>query len=167
MDSRKQQEYGERYSDRSQPIRKRPAIFNKVSEIEPQKHYNITVKVMKIEHQVTLKRVEGDPIKIVICLVGDESGSARIILKEKQIAFAEVGAVLNLRNVQARIARDKLRLEVSIWGKIEKATDVSIVLLSNFIRKKWARSIRRTIFPKSSTRLLLAEENIKAGRKGN
>ena len=121
MEPRKQQEY----EDRSQPIRKRPAIFNKISEIEPQKHYNVTVKVIKVENQVTLKRVEAEPIKMAICLVGDESGCARVILKDKQITFAEVGATLNLRNVQARIARDKLRLEVSIWGKIEKATDVS------------------------------------------
>ena len=119
-------EYYDRSAPREGPIKKRPAIFNKIGEIEPQKHYNLAVKVVKVENHLTLKRVEGEAVKIAICLVGDETGCARLMLKDKQCVFAEVNAVLNLRNAQARIAKDKLRLEVTIWGKVEKADVIYI-----------------------------------------
>ena len=102
----------------------RKAFFDNIKDFEPQRHYNTIVKIVKVESLVEIKRVDSVPMKMAICLVGDETGCAKLFLKEAQTAFAKEGEYLILRNVQARIVKERIRLEVSIWGKIEKSAEV-------------------------------------------
>ena len=98
----------------------RKPVFNKLKDIEPMKRYNVTVKVLKVENTTKIKRIDADPVDIAICLVGDETGCGRVMLKNVQVQFAKEGNTLILRNALARIVKERLRLEVDIWGKVEK-----------------------------------------------
>ncbi len=98
----------------------RKPIYNKLKDIEPMKRYNVIVKVIKVENTTKIKRIDADPVDIAICLVGDETGCARVMLKNAQVAFAKPNDTLILRNALARITKERLRLEVDIWGKVEK-----------------------------------------------
>src|ERR1035437_8481190 len=108
----------------------RKPIFNKLKDIEPMKRYNVTVKVIKVENISKLKRIDAESVDIAICLVGDETGCARVMFKGPQVQFAKMNDTIILRNALARIVRERLRLEVDIWGKVEKTEagikDVSI-----------------------------------------
>ena len=105
--------------------RLRKPIFKKMKDIEPQQRYNLTAQVIKVESSVTIKRVDADPVKMAICLVGDDTGCARLLLKDAQVALAKEGEVLILRNVNSKIIKERIRLEVDIWGKVEKSTEVN------------------------------------------
>ena len=100
------------------------AIFQKMKDVEPMKHYNLKVKILKVESQVKIKRIDGEAMDMSICLVGDETGCGKLLLKNAQVAFAKADGCLTLRNVMARIVKEKVRFEVDIWGKVEKC-DVS------------------------------------------
>ena len=99
----------------------RKPTYHKLKDIEPMKRYNATVKVIKVESTTKIKRIDAEPVDIVICLVGDETGCGRVLLKNAQVAFAKPNDTLILRNALARIVKERLRLEVDIWGKVEKA----------------------------------------------
>ena len=98
----------------------RKPVFEKLKDVEPMKRYNLIVKVVAVENKAEIKRMDAEPVKMAICLVGDDSGCAKLLLKNAQVAFAEKGAGLILRNAMARIVKDRVRLEVDIWGKVEK-----------------------------------------------
>lgn len=102
----------------------RKPVFKKMSAVEPQQRYNLVVEVVKVENSVTIKRVDEESVKMAICLVGDETGCARILLKDAQVALAKAGEMLTLRNVNAKIVKERIRLEVDIWGKVEKSSEV-------------------------------------------
>ena len=92
------------------------------------KHYNLKVKVMKIEGLTKIKRIEGAPVDMAVCLVGDDTGCGKLLLKDAQVAFAKVGDSLILRNAMARIVKERIRLQVDIWGKIEHCTVLSLFI---------------------------------------
>ena len=98
------------------------AVFEKLKDVEPMKHYNLKVKVVKVESKVQIKRVDDAPVDMAVCLVGDDTGCARLLLKNAQVQFAKENESLILRNSMARIVKDKVRFEVDIWGKVEKGT---------------------------------------------
>ena len=97
----------------------RKPIFNKMKDVEPLKRYNLIVKVFKVESVTKIKRIDADPIDMAICIVGDETGCAKILFKNAHVQFAKVNESIILRNVQARMIKERLRLEVDIWGKVE------------------------------------------------
>ena len=138
--------------------RLRKPIFKKMSAVEPQQRYNIVVQVIKVESTVTIKRVDADPLKMAICLVGDDTGCGRLLLKDAQVAFAKDGEMLTLRNVNSKIIKERIRLEVDIWGKVEKSSEVNNEILS-LNRRNSLRSIRRTTSLRLSTRQLMNNHN--------
>ena len=104
------------------------AVFEKLKDVEPMKHYNLKVKIVKVENIVKIKRIDDAPVDMAVCLVGDETGCGRLLLKNDQVKLAKVNDSLILRNVMARIVKEKVRFEVDIWGKVEKC-DVYLILL--------------------------------------
>ncbi len=102
----------------------RKAIFKKFADVEPQQRYNLYVQVIKVESNVVIKRVDEAPVKMAICLVGDDTGCGRVLLKDEQVNLAKEGELIILRNVNAKIVKERIRLEVDIWGKVEKLTEV-------------------------------------------
>ena len=97
-------------------------VFEKLKDVEPMKHYNLKVKVVKVESIVKIKRMDEAPMDMALCIVGDETGCAKLLLKNVQVQFAKENTSLILRNVMARIVKEKVRFEVDIWGKVEKGS---------------------------------------------
>ena len=109
-------------------------VFNKFNDIKPATRYNFVAKVAKVEFSRELKRIEGEPVKIAICIVGDETGCSRMLFKGPQTDFAKEGEVLIIRNAMSKVVKSYIRLEVDIWGKIEKCSaSIESVKLDNNI----------------------------------
>ena len=102
----------------------RKPVFRKMKDVEPQQRYNLIAQIIKVESSVSIKRVDAEPVKMAICLVGDESGCGKLLLKDAQVVFAKEGEMVTLRNVHSKIVKDHIRLEVDIWGKVEKSSEV-------------------------------------------
>eukprot|EP00829_Urostomides_striatus_P003196 TRINITY_DN1361_c0_g1_i1.p1 TRINITY_DN1361_c0_g1~~TRINITY_DN1361_c0_g1_i1.p1 ORF type:complete len:169 (-),score=72.82 TRINITY_DN1361_c0_g1_i1:56-499(-) len=100
------------------------AVFEKMKDVEPMKHYNLKVKIVKVENVVKIKRIDDSPVDMAVCLVGDETGCAKLLLKNAQVQFAKENSSIILRNAMARIVKEKVRFEVDIWGKVEKCDEV-------------------------------------------
>ena len=109
-------------------------VFSRFSDIEPMKRLNLIAKIVKVETVNKIKRIDADPVDIAICKVGDETGCAIMLLKGPQVVLAKEDKVLILRNVLAKMVKDRVRLEVDIWGKVEESnSSIKTVNLANDI----------------------------------
>ena len=68
------------------------------------------------------KRYDGTVAKEAVALVGDASGSANLLLRDAQVDQVKGGEVITIRNANANVKDEHLRLEVDRWAKLEQST---------------------------------------------
>jgi replication factor A1 len=78
------------------------------------------------------RRYDGTWNKQAECIVGDQYGCAKLVVKNEQLDVIKEGATITVRNCHAKVVKEHLRLEVDKWGKIIPSTEkVDKVNLSN------------------------------------
>lgn len=98
------------------PLKK--AKFAKVKSIRPDtKGTNLKVKVLEEPKKVELKGKEFYEV-----LVGDETGTVVLSLRDFQKEIATDGSTIAVRNAGVKMVAGHIRLTVDKWGKVE-ATD--------------------------------------------
>ena len=55
-------------------------------------------------------------------MVGDQFGSANLLLRDAQVDLVKEGSVITVRNAHANVKDEHLRLEVDRWAKLEAST---------------------------------------------
>ena len=53
------------------------------------------------------------------CVVGDEHGCVKMMAFDTQLDTVKEGAVITVRNANANVVKEHLRLEVDRWAKVE------------------------------------------------
>lgn len=105
-----------------QKFLKRSVTHMKVSSIKPDsKGLDLFVKVVSKKESEPGPR--GETVTDVV--VGDETGVVTVQFFQEQLPLAEVGTELELRNAEVRMRKGFIKLQVSKWGKIAKATEPS------------------------------------------
>lgn len=95
------------------PLKK--AKFDKVSSLNPDsKGLNLKVKVVEAPEKIDVKGKEFYEV-----LVGDESGTVVMSLRDNQKEMCTEGSVLAVRNAAVRMVQGHIRLLVDKWGKVE------------------------------------------------
>merc|ERR1719375_2931585 len=95
----------------------KPTKFGKAADIRPDsKGVNLLVKVVKIGEATELR--DGSSRKDVV--VGDVSSLVTIGMVGDELAIAEVGKVIEIRNAQVRMVGGFIRLSVGKWGRVTK-----------------------------------------------
>eukprot|EP01006_Ploeotia_vitrea_P035833 TRINITY_DN65940_c10_g5_i1.p1 TRINITY_DN65940_c10_g5~~TRINITY_DN65940_c10_g5_i1.p1 ORF type:complete len:176 (+),score=95.44 TRINITY_DN65940_c10_g5_i1:71-529(+) len=120
-----QQESSSSSSSSSKPKRQlRKAVFVKVATIEPGSHgHNVTVLVDSVNVVMERKRHDATMLTIAEALVGDETGCILLTLRNEQIAVAQPGTTINIRNCRVEMFQGHMRLSVDKWGVIERASE--------------------------------------------
>ena len=81
------------------------------------------LKVDSVKITRERRRYEGTVNKTAECMVGDEYGCAQLIAKDNQLDIVEQGAYITIRNAHANVVKEKMRIEIDRWAKVEKTAD--------------------------------------------
>lgn len=99
------------------PLKK--ATFAKVGSVRPDtRGANLKVKVLEEPSKVDLKGKEFFEV-----LVGDETGTVVMSLRDFQKDIATSGSTIAIRNASVKMVAGHIRLTVDKWGKVEATTE--------------------------------------------
>lgn len=97
--------------------------FVKVKDLERHRSgYNVIVRIVS----VTEKEIEtksGEKIKMIDCVVADETGSAKAFFKGDNAKYIKKDNVIAIRNGVKRIIKGHISLEVDLFGRVTEEKD--------------------------------------------
>ena len=93
--------------------------FTTMKELQPGTRVTMHLKVESVKITRERRRYEGTVNKTAECIVGDEYGCAMMIAKDGQLDIVKEGAFITIRNAHANVVREKMRIEVDRWAKVE------------------------------------------------
>jgi replication factor A1 len=68
------------------------------------------------------KRYDGGALnRVAECIVGDEHGCVKMMAYDEQLDFVNENAIITIRNANANVIKEHLRIEVDKWAKVEAA----------------------------------------------
>jgi hypothetical protein len=110
----------------SQTITLRKPVFVKVKDLKPGQHgYNVYLKVAEVNFEKA-KRADGSTLEIADALCGDDTGVVRVrAIGENAPKFKE-GRFISIRNGRSEVFKERMRLEVDRWGKVQEETNLDI-----------------------------------------
>ena len=56
------------------------------------------------------------------CVIGDSTGSVVLVANDEQLNVVQQGAVITIRNANARVFQEHIRIEIDKWAKVEPST---------------------------------------------
>eukprot|EP00914_Ancora_sagittata_P001965 GHVO01004503.1.p1 GENE.GHVO01004503.1~~GHVO01004503.1.p1 ORF type:complete len:200 (+),score=22.23 GHVO01004503.1:68-667(+) len=97
--------------------------FLKVKMIEPgTRGLNLLAKVLAPpERKLERARPDGSTFSVGEAVIGDETGTVRMTLRNQQLDLLKDGASIVVRNAQVQMFESHVRIEVDRWGKISEA----------------------------------------------
>ena len=100
-------------------------VYNKVSEIHPGKNgFNLYAKIISKNVLIDLKRIDGSRVVICDFLVGDETGTIKMRLRnENFVDSLTEGKEIIIRNCKVPIVKSHIRIQVDAFGKIEESNE--------------------------------------------
>ncbi|KAL1828749.1 hypothetical protein DCAR_0208006 [Daucus carota subsp. sativus] len=106
---------------------KKQPVFSKVAELRPGNYgLNLTVKV--VSTKVVAQRGQGRQMRLVECLVGDETGMIIFTARNDQVDLVKEGATIILRNAKIDMFKGSMRLAVDKWGRVEGTEDATFAV---------------------------------------
>merc|ERR1712228_691770 len=108
-------------ADKSEEIVLSQPTFVKVSSLNPTSvGFNVNVRVGKITSMINRLNLDGTRLRISEALIGDETGSILLSLRNDQIGLVEEGKVYILRNAKIdMVGGGSMRVAVDRWGLID------------------------------------------------
>ena len=98
--------------------------FVKMDEVEPGTRVTMHLRVDSVKIIRQRQRYDGEELnQVAECLVGDESGCCKMIATDSQLQVVKEGAAITIRNANANVVKEHLRLEVDRWAKIESSNE--------------------------------------------
>ena len=95
-----------------------------MDKLEPGTRVNMHLKVDSVKIIRQRKRYEGGTMnRVGECIVGDEFGCAKMMAFDDQLDIIKEGAVITLRNANANVVKEHLRLEIDRWAKVEASKE--------------------------------------------
>jgi len=109
----------------TKPALRKP-VFVQIKDVEPGSRVNLHLKVASVNIVSEKPRYDGTKYVLADCIVGDQTGSVLFSAKNEQLALVKVGSIITVRNANANVVREHIRLEVDKWGKVEIAKGVDV-----------------------------------------
>ena len=79
----------------------------------------MNLKVASVTITRERRRYEGTLNRSADVIVGDENGCCNLVAKDGQLDIIKEGGFITIRNANANVVREHLRLEIDRWAKIE------------------------------------------------
>jgi ssDNA-binding replication factor A large subunit len=102
---------------------KRKPEFTKVKNIQPARRFNIIGLVESVSEPVTITRMDGSKVKLGTVVIGDETATVDMRVKDNQFDLVKKGQCVILRNARSSVVKGHIMMVVDIWGKVDVNTD--------------------------------------------
>jgi len=110
----------------SQFITLKKPVFSKVKDLRPgQKGFNVYLKVVEVNFE-SATRTDGSKLEIADALCGDETGVVRVRVIGENAPKFQQGKVVSFRNGRSEVFKERMRLELDRWGKVQEEKDIEI-----------------------------------------
>lgn len=118
--------------------------FVKVKDLEKVRSgYNVYVKVVSADIK-DIETKDGQKIRMVDAVVGDETAVAKAFFKGENAVFVEKGSIIAIRNGMKKFIKDFISLELDIFGRVTKETiDITVDETYNISEHEHKRPERR------------------------
>ncbi|XP_010924420.1 uncharacterized protein At4g28440 [Elaeis guineensis] len=111
---------------------KRKPVFTKVDQLKPgTSGHTLTAKVVSsktVLHKGRAASAQLRPTRIAECLVGDETGTIIFTARNDQVDLMKPGTTIILRNAKIDMFKNKMRLAVDKWGRIEVTESANLTV---------------------------------------
>lgn len=121
---------------------KRLVIYTVQGLVDKLEGVDIRLRVVSKSEIRLVKTRDGQEHKVVDVLVGDRTGLIGLSLWDEKIHEVEAGDVIDMKNAYVKRFKGLLRLNVGMFGILEKVSDtnfVSIEELSKVRRRRYTR----------------------------
>ena len=104
-----------------------------MSQLEPGSRVNMHLRVHSVRVIRERRRYDGGNLnRVAECIVGDQYGCVKMQAFDEQLNIVKEGAVICIRNANANVVKEHLRLEVDRWAKVEASSEnIQTVNLQN------------------------------------
>jgi replication factor A1 len=91
-----------------------------MDKLEPGTRVNMHLRVESVSVIRQRERYDGGSLnRVGECIVGDEHGCVKLMAFDEQLDIIKEGAIITIRNANANVVKEHLRIEVDRWAKIE------------------------------------------------
>ena len=104
------------------PAKRKPE-FSKIKNVLPARRYNIIALVESVGEPVTITRMDGSKVKLGTVIIGDDTATVDMRVKDSQFDTVKKGQCIILRNARSSVVKGHIMMVVDIWGKIDVNTD--------------------------------------------
>jgi replication factor A1 len=95
-------------------------VFIAMDKLEPGTRVNMHLRVESVSVIRQRERYDGGSLnRVGECIVGDEHGCVKLMAFDEQLDIIKEGAIITIRNANANVVKEHLRIEVDRWAKIE------------------------------------------------
>ena len=95
-------------------------VFIAMDKLEPGTRVNMHLRVESVSVIRQRERYDGGSLnRVGECIVGDEHGCVRLMAFDEQLDIIKEGAIITIRNANANVVKEHLRIEVDRWAKVE------------------------------------------------
>ncbi|MCJ7635079.1 hypothetical protein MUP77_22150, partial [Candidatus Bathyarchaeota archaeon] len=119
---------------------KRLVIYTVQGLVDKLGGVDIRLRVVSISEIRLVKTRDGQEHNVVDIVVGDRTGLIRLSLWDEKIREVEAGDVIDMKNAYVNRFKGLLRLNIGMFGILEKVSDtnfVSIEELSKVRRRRY------------------------------
>ena len=102
------------------PIVKTKPVFTTMADFQPGLRLNMNLRVVSVKLVRERKRYDGGSMnRVAECIVGDQHGCVKMMAFDNQLDIVKQGATITVRNANANVVKEHVRLEVDRWAKVE------------------------------------------------
>jgi len=95
-------------------------VFIAMDKLEPGTRVNMHLRVESVSVIRQRERYDGGSLnRVGECIVGDEHGCVKLMAFDEQLDIIKEGAIITIRNANANVVKEHLRIEVDRWAKVE------------------------------------------------
>ena len=95
-------------------------VFIAMDKLEPGTRVNMHLRVESVSVIRQRERYDSGSLnRVGECIVGDEHGCVKLMAFDEQLDIIKEGAIITIRNANANVVKEHLRIEVDRWAKVE------------------------------------------------
>lgn len=103
----------------STPVLTKPNFIN-MGALQPGTRVTMNVRVESVNVIRKRQSYDGDTLNLVAeCIVGDETGCAKLVAYDSQLNVIKAGATITIRNANAKVVKEHMSIDLDKWAKVE------------------------------------------------
>ena len=95
-----------------------------MADFNPGTRINMHLRVVSVKIIRERKRYDGGNMnRVAECIVGDQHGCVKMMAFDEQLDIVKEGHAITIRNANANVVKEHVRIEVDRWAKVEPSKE--------------------------------------------